>query len=166
MLLNVLIGLAVLALLMARQLRTRKVNGSWRILVVLAVIGVIEAEQFLRVSHAGTATYAALGGSLVLAAVFGALRASTIKIWIDNGEAWAKGNWLTAGLWVIAVLAHLGYDYLVAPGHGQQDIGAATVVLYLTVSLGIQRLITMQRARRLAPASPSTGFGPYVGPVS
>ena len=165
MLLDIVIGLAILALLIARQLRTRKVNGSWRIVVILAIIGVVQASEFLKVSHATSTTYAALGGSLVLAAVFGGFRAITMRIWTENGETWVKGNWLTAGLWVLAVAAHLGYDYLVAPAHanGKQDIGTATVVLYLTVSLGVQRVITIMRARRLEPAGPSAGFGPVGG---
>jgi len=51
-----------------------------------------------------------IAGSLVLAAAFGALRAATVRIWIADGQAWSRGNWLTALLWVAAVAAHLGYD--------------------------------------------------------
>jgi hypothetical protein len=157
---DVVIGVVVLALLIVRQLRTRQVNSSgWRIVVILAVLGVVQASQFLRTSHPDGGTYAALAGSLVLAAGFGALRASTVRLWTKDGQVWQKGNWLTALLWAIALGAHLGFDYLIAPGHGKQDIGTATVVLYLAVSFGIQRLIVDQRARRLVPSVPSAGFG-------
>jgi hypothetical protein len=149
---DVVLGVAVLALLIYRQLRTRPVNASGlRIIAILGIIGVIETAQFLQKNHAGPGTYAAIGGSLVLAAVFGGLRASTVRLWLQDGQPWSKGNWLTAALWVVALAAHLGYDALVAHGHGDSNVGAATVVLYLAVSLGIQRVIVQLRANRLQP---------------
>jgi len=149
---DIVLGVVVLGLLIYRQLRSRPVNASGlRLVAILAVIGLVQAYQFLDKHHSGAVTYAALGGSLLLAAVFGALRAATVRVWLQGGQPWTKGNWLTAVLWVIALAAHLGYDALVTPGRGSSGLGAATVVLYLAVSLGIQRVITQQRANRLQP---------------
>ena len=61
---------------------------------------------------------------------------------------WSRGSWVTASLWIVALAAHLGYDALVA-GHRTDGVGGATIVLYLAVSLGIQRLVVHQRAQRL-----------------
>ncbi len=153
---EIVLGVVVLALLIYRQLRTRPVNASGlRIVAILGVVGLIETAQFLQKNHARPATYAAIGGSLVLAAVFGVLRASTVRLWLQDGQPWSQGNWVTASLWVAALAAHLGYDALVAHGHGDKSVGAATVVLYLAVSLGIQRLIVQQRANRLQPGGPT-----------
>jgi hypothetical protein len=161
MVVDIVLGLAVLALLIARQLQARKVSAAgYRIVLILGIIGVIDAGAYLKVNHPGAIAYAALGGSLVLAAVFGALRASTVRLWNAEGQVWSQGNWLTAVLWVFALAAHLGYDYLIAPGHGKTSIGTATVVLYLAVSFGIQRLIVQWRATRLEPSHPSTDFRP------
>ena len=102
----------------------------------------------------GAVTYAAIG-SLVLAAIFGALRAATVRIWLPDGQPWSRGSWLTALLWVLALAARLGYDALVAHGHAERGLGAATVVLYLAVSLGIQRLIVQSRAHRLQAGRPA-----------
>jgi hypothetical protein len=56
------------------------------------------------------------------------------------------------------VAAHLGYGALVADGHGSHGLGSATVVLYLAISLGFQRIIVQQRARRLQPSgAPAVG---------
>jgi hypothetical protein len=55
---------------------------------------------------------------------------------------------------VAAVAAHLGYDAPVAHGHGDRGLGSATVVLYLAISLGFQRVIMQRRARRLQPGGP------------
>jgi hypothetical protein len=161
---GILIGVAALVLVVYRQLVARPVNSTGlRVAGILGILGLIEAAQFLRTNHSGPATYAALGGSLVLAAVFGAIRASTVRIWIKDGRAWSQGNWLTAALWVVALAAHLGYDDLVAPGHGDKSVGASTALLYLAVSLGIQRVVVQQRARRLEPGVPAGGISQLDG---
>ena len=150
---DIVLGIVILGLLIYRQLSSRPVNATGlRIVVILAVIGVVQAYQFLDKHHSGAVTYAALAGSLVLAAVAGALRAATVRVWLQGDQPWSKGNWLTAVLWVAALAAHLGYDALVTPGRGSSGLGAATVILYLAVSLGIQRAITQVRANRLQPA--------------
>jgi len=147
------IGVAVLGLLIYRQLVPRPVRGNQRVVLILGVIGLVEAVQYLQKLHAGTAAIVALVGSLVLAAVFGAARAATVKIWMQGGQAWVKGNWLTAVLWVAALGAHLGYDYLIGQHKDIGSLGGATVLLYLAVSLAVQRVIVGLRADRLDPAA-------------
>jgi len=140
-------GVAVLALLIYRQLSARPVSASaLRLIAILAIIGVLQTIQFLNKNHAHPLTYAAIGGSLVLAAIFGALRASTVRIWLQDNQAWSQGNWLTAALWIASLAAHLGYDLLVVHGPGAKGLGTATIVLYLAVSLGFQRVLVLQRA--------------------
>lgn len=154
MLADVVLGLAVLALLIYRQLRTRPVNASGlRVIAVLAVVGLVEASEFLQNNHGGAVPYAAIGGSLVLAVIFGALRAATVRSWLQDAQPWSKGSGLTASLWIVA--AHLGYDALVEHGHAERGLGAATVVLYLAISLGIQRGIVQSRAHRLQAGRPA-----------
>jgi hypothetical protein len=94
----------------------------------------------------------AVAGSLVLAAAFGAVRALTVRVWRQGGVLLRKGNWLTAVLWVISFAAHLGYDYVVAghivSGKNGGNVGDATVLLYLVVTLSVQRYLLMLRAAR------------------
>jgi hypothetical protein len=159
---DIVLGVAVLALLIYRQVIARPVNArGLQIVVILAVIGLIQTVGYFDKYHSTDGAYAALGGSLVLAAIFGALRSVTVRLWIQDGQAWQKGNWLTGLLWAVALAAHLGYDALVASGHGHgaPSVGDATVVLYLAVSLGIQRVIIQQRANRLTPGGSAPGAG-------
>ena len=58
----------------------------------------------------------------------------------------------TAVLWVVALTAHLGYDYLVGQGKSMAQLGTATLFLYLVASLGVQRLVDGYRAQRLRPS--------------
>ena len=154
--LDIILGVAVLVLLIYRQLSIRQVNASaLRLIAILLIVGVLQTYRFLSQNHAHPLTFAALVGSLVLAAVFGALRASTVRVWLQDGQAWSQGNWLTAVLWIVSLVAHLGYDILVAHGSGARGLGAATIVLYLAISLGFQRVLVMQRAHRLQLADPA-----------
>ena len=152
--LYLVIGVAVLGLLIYRQLVARPVQGNQRLVLILVIIGLIEAAQYLQKLHAGSAAIVALAGSLVLAAIFGAARAATVRIWIQDGQAWSKWKILTAALWVVALGAHLGYDYLIGQHKDIGSLGDATVLLYLAVSLAVQRVIVVLRAQRLSPAVP------------
>jgi hypothetical protein len=125
--LNLVIGVAVLGLLIYRQLQARPVRGNQRLVLVLTVIGVILAVQYIEKLHSLSAAISALAGSLVLAAVFGAVRAATVRIWMQDGQPWVQGNLLTAALWILALGAHLGYDYLVGQHKDISGIGNATL---------------------------------------
>lgn len=151
--LELIIGVAVLGLLIYRQLVARPVRGNQRLLLILAVIGLVETAGFLQQKgHSGAAVTVALLGSLVLAAVFGAVRAFTVRLWIQDGQPWVKGNLLTAALWILAVAAHLGYDYLIGQHKDVGEIGNVTLLLYLVVNLGVQRLVVAYRAQRIDQA--------------
>jgi hypothetical protein len=146
-------GVVILGLLIYRQLIARPVRSNQRIVLILVVIGLVEAVQYMQGLHAGSAAVIALAGSLILAALFGAARAATVRIWMQNGQPWSQGNLVTAALWVVALGAHLGYDYLIGQHKDIGNLGGATVVLYLAVSLAVQRVIVTIRAQRLDPAA-------------
>jgi hypothetical protein len=167
---ELVLGVAVLGLLIYRQVVARKLTASsLRISLILAVVGVFETAQFLQKHHhSGGLTAAALAGSLVLAVAFGAARAATVRIWQQDGSNWVQGTWVTGLLWAAALAAHLGYDFLLDAHHGTAGIGDATILLYLAVSLVAQRLILLQRASRKFPQGPAASFygtGPGTGPA-
>ena len=87
------IGLAVLALVLFRQLQVRPVRDNMRLPLILTIVGVVELVQFLQHGHHVTSVVVALAGSLVIAAVFGVIRAATVRVWVDGGQAWRQGNW-------------------------------------------------------------------------
>ena len=149
---NLLIGLAVLALILVRQMQVRPVRANFRLPLILAIIGVVELYQFLQHQHQHHNTgvvFAALAGSLALAAVFGAIRAMTVRVWFDGGRALRQGTWFTAVLWIVSLGAHLGYDYIV-DGKSLSGLGTASLTLYFAVTYTIQRLILQTKAQRLA----------------
>jgi hypothetical protein len=146
---SLLLGIVVLGLLIWRQLVARPVREGFRAPLILGIIGVVELASFLNGKHVNDTLMAGLVGSLVLAAVFGAARAMVTKVWIQDGQAWRRGGWLAAVLWVLALAAHLGYDQLV---YSRSALGDVTILLYLAVSLLVQGLILQARAQRLPQA--------------
>ena len=152
---NLVIGLAVLALILYRQMQVRPVKANTRLPLILAVIGVIELTQFLQHHAHGPAVYAALLGSLALAAVLGAVRAFTVRVWVDaGGQAMRQGTWLTTVLWLVSLGVHLGYDYLVDGKGAQAGLGTASLTLYFAVTYAVQALILQWRVQRIAATSP------------
>jgi hypothetical protein len=155
---NILIGIAVLGFFIYRQLRVRPVQVNLKIPLILAVIGAVQLAGYLKTVHnGGDMVVAGLAGSLVLAAVFGAVRARTVRIWSAGGQALSQGNWVTAVLWLVSAAAHFGYDALVTPA-GSKGLATASILLYLAVTYTVQRLIISGRAQRLplsaGPAEP------------
>jgi hypothetical protein len=150
---DLVIGLAVLGLILYRQMQVRPVRQNYRLPLMLAVIGVVELTQFLKHEHHTGTVIAALAGSLVLAAITGAIRAATVHVWINAGQALRQGTWLTAVLWIVSLGLHLGYDYLVDGKGDLAGLGSASLTLYFAVTYAIQRVILQARAQRIAPNS-------------
>ena len=148
---NLGIGLVVLIWILSRQLQTRPAKTDMRLPVVLAVIGVIQLSRFLHSGgkHPGEVA-AALAGSSLLAALFGMARAATVHVWVDQGQTWRRGNWLTAALWVVSIGVHLGYDYLVDGRGPNAGLGSAALLLYFAVTYAVQRVIVQQRSKSIA----------------
>ncbi len=163
---NLVIGVLVLVLLLSRQLVTRRLSESYRLPLILAVIGIIEFANFLK-GHPDDdgGIGAAVAGSLVIAAAFGVVRALTVRVWREDGQLLRRGTWLTAVLWVLSLAAHLGYDYLVAghvAGKNGGNVGDATVLLYLVVTLTIQRFVLLNRVARQEAAGTLPAGPPQV----
>jgi hypothetical protein len=177
---SLVIGLAALALILVRQLRARPLESGAVLVLVLGVLGLAETGAFLFGKDQFTAfvkgqshhlspavpdiraVIIAAAGSLVLAAVTGALRAPSERLWRQDGQVWRKGTMLTVVLWLVSLGLHLGYDAVVAHG---PDFGDATMMLYFAVSVTAQRTALAVRARRLrddgaAAARQSASSGP------
>lgn len=150
--LNIVIAIAVLGLIIYRQVRPRPLRSTLRLPLLLAVIGLVELSSYLKTQHSQSALIAQLAGSLVLAAAFGAVRAMTVRLSYRQGQWWVQGSWLTAVLWVVSLAAHVGYDLLLGHGDQARQAGSATVLLYVAVTYTAQRLVAQARAARI-PAS-------------
>jgi hypothetical protein len=163
---NLAIGIAVVALLLYRQLSTRAVRterGS-RFVLIIGAFGLLQAYGFVHDhGHLGVVAIAASVVSLALAAAFSAARAYSVRLWATP-EGWLRrGTVVTLLLWLASIGSHVGIDALaahVAPaGEDIQGFGNATLLVYLALSLGLQQVLVVRRIRALSDGPDGAGGG-------
>jgi hypothetical protein len=152
---NIVIGLVVLLWLLSRQVQKRQVREDRKptVMLVLLVLGVIQLADFFKGSASATTTVVLLlVASFVLAAVFGVIRAYTVHLWRADGQLWRQGTWLTVVLWIVAIGIHIGMDFVIDGNGAAKGLSGASIMLYLAVSLGAQRLVVQSRANHVVHA--------------
>ena len=148
-LIDIVIGAAVVGLLVARQMRARPVRegSATRISVILGVIGLIELSDAAKGHYVGTGPVAWIVASLVVGGALGTARAFSTKIWrVQDGSAMSQGTVLTAVLWVVSLGAHLAMEVGIDDSTKIAGLGASSLLLYLAVTLGVQREVLRRRA--------------------
>lgn len=152
--LNIVIAVAVVALVLVRQLRKRPVKQDSRpmLLVVLGVIGLIDLAQYISAHPVRGQDVVLLVGSLVLAAVFGTIRAYTMRLWRENGVLYVQGTFVTVLLWLVSIGVHFGADLLVGDSAAAKGLATTSLLLYVAVTFGVQRFVVTSRARTQVPA--------------
>lgn len=147
---EIVIGVAVVILLLARQVQKRSVKEDSRplIFLILAVVGLFEAGQYIKAHPVNSEAILLSVASLVLAAVFGVIRAYTVRLWREDGQLFRQGNVLTVLLWIIAIGIHLGGDMLI--DGAAKGLSTSTLLLYLAITLGVQQTVVRYRAGQLA----------------
>lgn len=151
---NIVIGLIVLAWVVSRQLRTRPVREeqATKLLLVLGAVGLYEVAQYADRHHdVPLLAWGLLIVSLVLAAVLGVARGLTMRVWRDaTGQLLQRGTPVTLALWGLSIAAHLGADALMhGEGSNASGLGSAGIVLYLALTLGVQRVVVVRRGAEL-----------------
>jgi len=135
-LLDLLLGLAVVAYLAARQLSWRPVDPSrtWRLPLVLGAVGVVSLARQQTPPHAIDVVI--LGLSAVAALVSGALMGRIARFRpspTDPGMVESRTGWLGVGIWAAFVVVRVGLD---GAGHRMgSDLALSTGTILLVVGL-------------------------------
>ena len=152
--LQVIVGIAVLGWIVANQLRVRQFSARrLRVAGILGVIGLVEVATSAGTHPVSVMGWTLLVTGLVIGAALGLLRAATVRLWVRDGAVYTQGHALTAALWIVGIGVHVGLDLLaraIAPSADAVD--ASSVLLFIAVGLGVQGLVTLQRARALPGA--------------
>jgi hypothetical protein len=156
--LDVLLAVYVLS----RQRRIRRVPRvlTLRLPVILGVIGLIDLLSYTDKHHVTGTDWAWVLATLVVGAVIlGAVRAFTVKIWTSDNWVFRQGTWLTIALWVLSLALHFVSD-VGAQHAGAGNFEAASFLLYLCVTYGVQNAVVHRRALPLWNAlGPDAGRG-------
>jgi hypothetical protein len=149
-LLPALIGLAIFVLIIARQFTTRRLTLTWMFLLPagLAVYGLSSIQGL------DAAGVALLGLNSALAAVLGAVRGSTIRVWsTPTGDVFMKGTLLTVIFWAITIAVRIGvYAFERDGGQTIQSSGAA-LLIPIAITIGVQNVVVYLRSQRLSLAA-------------
>ena len=148
MLVNVVVGLLVLGWILTKQMSPQQVKNSPKGALIVTVIGLVSAAQFVDHHHLSVVALATMVFSALLGVAFAAARGFSVRIWRDEqGTLWSRGTVATLVLWIVGLAAHVGLDMVA--GHGA---GSATIVLYIGTMLLAQLLVVQWRARALTGA--------------
>lgn len=149
---NIVVGLLVLAFILYRQLQPRAIreNNPYRIMGILAIIGVLELVSFGNKHDVPGSAWLLLAASIAVGAGFGVLRGLFVHVWRRNGVLVRQGNASTVVLWLVAIAIHFAADVFI--GHespnakGLADTGT---LLYLAFALAAQQAAVIQRGKHL-----------------
>lgn len=150
---NIIVGLLVLVLVLSRQLqpRTVKEERPFALMAVLAALGMWQLADYAGGRTIPASAWALLILSLAVGAGLGAVRGQLIHVWRDNGTLMRQGNGLTVALWLVAVGLHIAVDGLIGLTAPHADsLASVSLLLYLAIALGAQRLVTLRRAAAVA----------------
>ena len=156
---SIVIGAAVLALICYRQLRRKAVkeDRGYTAVIVLAAVGALQTAQ--AIAGVTPLEVAATAFGFATGAGFGALRAARVHLFRENGTLYRQGNAVTVVLWVVGIAVHIGIEAaggaLAGTAHAGSHYGSATLLIYLAISLGVQKAVMLTRARDLPGHSPA-----------
>jgi hypothetical protein len=151
-LVNALVILAVVGVVIARQLRPRTVGGGrwWLIPGVLAVLAIRSGGSLIDAHHRDAAV-ALLTAELVVGAVMGVVWATTTRMWTEpDGKVWAQGTKATIGVWVLGIAARVGL-YAIAAGMDVHQ-SSGSIMLAVAATLLIRTGVLVYRAQSAGPS--------------
>ncbi len=133
---------AVLLSVLYRQRQVRVLQTKLLLPCVLGVVGLASVLSDAK-SHPLPAGQAGVLVALLVgdAGGLGALRAFTVRLWRGQGQVLRQGSWLTVALWLVGVGVHEG---ALAAAY----IDSSSLLLYVGLTLGAQRLVLDIRAGR------------------
>jgi hypothetical protein len=162
-LLYALAVVAVVVLLVARQIRPQRIaGGDRRWFVVPAIMVILGLRQGHLVDPHHTAVSGGLlAAELVVGLLMGVGWAFTSRVWTDpDGSVWSRGTKGTAGVWLAGMAARFGIMGLGALAGVHQSYGA--LLITLGVSFALRSVLLTHRAAALTPGRGA----PYGGRVA
>jgi hypothetical protein len=156
---DLLVDTVVVAWLLLRQRSIRRVRANLNVPVLLSVFGVVQFFRFTQTHSLSVAQVVLVLGSLAVAGTaLGVLRASTVQIWRApgtlrvQGPLVSRGTWATVALLAASVGLHLAVGVGVVALGGPWGAAAGSLLLYLAVTMGVQRATVRHRALRMVAA--------------
>ncbi|MFD7644851.1 DUF1453 domain-containing protein [Kitasatospora sp. NPDC059795] len=146
---NVLIAVAVIVLVVGRQLRARRLDTErrfWLLPLILAAVA-LRDPVLIDPAHKGAAALI-LAGSLVTTVGMGCAWGWTMRLWRDQeGQLWTQGSVATVFAWVGAIVIRIGWYGVGTALHVHQS--TSVLMLSLGLLLLVRSAAVSWRARQL-----------------
>lgn len=150
---------AVVALVLVRQFRPRRISEDRRWWLVPAVLVFVALRQHGLVDvHHRTGSVLLMAVELLTGLAMGAGWAWTTTVWTEaDGSAWARGTKATAAVWVLGLGVRLGVVGIAALAGVR--LGTGALLLALAASLLVRSGVLVWRAGRIRPSYGDSGAG-------
>lgn len=150
-LVNVLVVLAVIGLVIARQLRATQVGGGrWWLIPGVMIVLAVRGGGLIDPHHHDEAI-ALFASEVAVGAVMGIAWAASTRLWTKaDGTVWSQGTKATITVWVLGIALRAGL-YGVAAARGVHQ-GSGSILLAVAVTLLIRSGVLLVRAQSLSPS--------------
>ncbi|MDH6143109.1 MULTISPECIES: CcdC protein domain-containing protein [Kitasatospora] len=144
---NIIIIIAVMALIVSRQFRAQKLDDGRRFWLLPLILGAIALSDHKLIDSAHrTESVALLAGSIVVMLAMGSVWGWTVRLWRESdGSIWMKGTGATLAAWIGLIAVRLGVYALGSALHVHQ--ASSGLLLTLGVLLLTRGAVLKWRAR-------------------
>ncbi|MCC9309232.1 DUF1453 family protein [Kitasatospora sp. RB6PN24] len=144
---NIIIVIAVMALIVSRQFRAQKLDDGRRFWLLPLILGAVALSDHKLIDAAHRAgSVALLAGSVVVMLAMGSVWGWTVRLWRESdGSIWMKGTGATLAAWIGLIAVRLGIYALGSALHVHQ--AASGLLLTLGVLLLTRGGVLNWRAR-------------------
>ncbi|MEV7601589.1 DUF1453 domain-containing protein [Kitasatospora sp. NPDC089797] len=149
---NLLVIVAVVAVVVTRQMRVQRLDTERRFWLLPLILGALALRDPQIVDHQHTALSVTLvAAGLVAVVAMGSVWGWTVRIWrAADGAVMVKGTKATLAAWVGMIAIRIGL-YAVGSALGVHQAGSS-LMLGMAVLLLVRSLVVNWRARSLEPA--------------
>lgn len=140
------IGPIIIFLLIASKLvKTQPVKDSFKGVIILIVIGAASVYQALPGLTFNFATIAIIAWSCITGVVFGAIRGTTVKVYLDTKtNVWMRsGSIMTIIIFVIGIAVNEGVAHLISAD--ASSISGVTEMLHMGLSILAGRIVHLNK---------------------
>jgi hypothetical protein len=151
-LLSALVMVAVIGLIIARQIRPRPISASrrWLLIPVVLVVLAIRDGGLLDPAHRG-ASFVLLAAEMLVGAGIGLAWALTTRVWREaDGAVWAQGTKASLSVWGVGIAVRIGL-YGAGAALGVHE-GTGSILLAVALTLLIRAGLLLRRAQGLEPS--------------
>ncbi|MFE4360767.1 DUF1453 family protein [Kitasatospora xanthocidica] len=155
---NILVVIAVVVLVVQRQMRVQRLDTERRFWLLPLVLGALALRDPQLVDHQHTAVSATLlVAGLVAVLAMGTVWGWTVRIWrAPDGGVLVKGTKATVAAWCGMIAIRIGLYAVGSALHVHQ--AGSTLLLGMAVLLLVRSVVVNWRARTLEPARTAAGL--------